>query len=314
MSGLSVIFSNIFLLALVIAIGAVSAKTGYLPAETKGILSKIVVRITLPLLIINSLTKVELDAARIKNSVFVIICAVIAIFVLYLAGAAVSKIFHLPKMQGFIHRCMTAFGNVAFLGYPVIYALYGDNGLFYAALYTFVNDILVWTFVVQRLCVLNGAKYKSFRETIKNCLTPPTIAFIVSFFMLILGLRPGGIIGELCAGIGGTATYLSMLFIGMTLAEVRLSEIFKSYSVFLIVLIKMLIIPIIGIFIMRYLPFDNLVKGTVIMQIAVPSQTIISILVQEYGGDTKYIVKGIFITTVSGLITMPFIYYLLTLS
>ena len=63
---------------------------------------------------------------------------------------------------------------------------------------------------------------------------------------------------------------------------------------------------------MRHIPMDPLVEGVIIMQTAVPSQTIISILSKEYGGDTEYVVKGIFITTLAGLLTMPFIYYLLS--
>lgn len=312
MEGFSVISHSVILLACMMAIGAAAVKTGYISVDAKNMLSKVIVRITLPLLIINSLTQVELDAARMKNSLFVIISAVIIIGVLYLCGTAVSKLLKMPPQTALIHRCMTAFGNIVFLGYPLIQALYGDSGLFYAALYAFVNDVFVWTFVVWRLTVLNGGKKQTAKETLKNCLNPPTVAFAISFIMLILGIRPGGIIKEITQGIGGTTTYLSMIFIGGTLAEAEFSKIIKSASVLLIVLIKMILMPVLLIFIMRYLPFEPLVKGVVVMQAAVPSQTIISVLTKEYGGDTDYVVKGIFITTVLGLVTMPFIYYLLS--
>ena len=312
LDGFSVISHKIILLATAILIGTVAVKSGYLSKEAKNMLSKVIVKITLPLLIINSLTQVELDATRLKNSVFVIISALVIIAILYLLGGLISKLFKLPPQTAFIHKCMTAFGNVAFLGYPIILELYGADGLFYAALYTFVNDIFVWTFVVWRLTVMNGKEKKTKLETLKNCLNPPTVAFAISFILLLTGLRPTGIVQEIASGLGGTTTYLSMIFIGGTLAEAKLSNILKSYTLIFVILIKMIIIPLLLILVMKHIPIEPLVKGTLIMQVAVPSQTIISILTKEFGGDIDYVVKGIFITTVAGLVTMPFIYYLLT--
>jgi len=312
LNGIAIISHNILLLSIMMLIGYAAVKTGYISTDAKNMLSRIIVRITLPLLIVNSLTSVELDATRLKNSLFVIIAAVITIAILYIIGTGISKLLRQPMQTALIHRCMTAFGNIVFLGYPLIQALYGADGLFYAALYAFVNDLFVWTFVVWRLTVLNGGKKQSAKETLINCLNPPTIAFAVSFIMLIFDVKLGGAIKEVAGGMGGTTTYLSMIFIGGTLAEAKVSDLLKAFSTLLIVLIKMLIMPVILIFVMRMLPFDPLVKGVVVMQAAVPSQTIISVLTKEYGGDTDYVVKGIFITTVFGLLTMPFIYYLLS--
>lgn len=313
MGSFSVISHNIILLACMMGIGALAVKTGYLSPDIKNMLSKIVVKITLPLMIISSLTRVEADTARMKNSFFIIIAACIIIGILYLVGTAVSKMLHFSAPTALIHRCLTAFGNVSFIGYPIIQSLYGDNGLFYAAFFTFVNDILVWTFVVQRLAVLNNGQKPSVRQTLKNCFSPPTAAFLLSFIIIFLGFRPTGILYELTSGLGGTTIYLSMLFIGITLAETDFLTIIKSSApIFLIVLFKMILMPVCLIYFMHYLPVEPVVKGVVIMQTAVPSQTIISILSTEYGGDTNYVVKGIFITTLSGLVTMPFIYYLLS--
>lgn len=312
MEGFSVILHNILFLAGMMLIGAVAVKTGYLTPENKNMLSKLIVRITLPLLIVNTLTQVELDAERMRNSTFVLITAFAVMALLYLCGMLTAKLLKLPPATALVHRCMTAFGNIVFLGYPLIQALYGADGLFYAALYAFANDLLVWTFVVWRLSSVSGEKKPTPKETLKNCLNPPTIAFIISFIMLIFGFKLSGIPKEIAQGLGGTTTYLSMLFIGGTLAEARLSDMLKCSSVLILTLTKMVIMPILLIYIMQMMPFESMVKGVIIMQVAVPAQTILSILTQEFGGDTHYVSKTIFITTLSGLATMPIIYYLLS--
>lgn len=313
MDGFSIISYNIILMALMILLGYTSVKTGYIPSNVNNMLSKVIVRITLPLLIVNSLTQVTFDYVRIRNSIFVIVSAITVIAFLYFSGFVFAKIFRLPKATAFIHQSLTAFGNVVFLGYPLISALYGADGLFYAALYAFVNDMFVWTYVVWRFSALNNAEKKSLKETIKDCLNPPTIAFIISFIMIVFKIQLGGVLKDVANTVGSTTTPLAMLFIGATLAESRLLDKSNLFHIFFVVLIKMILVPLLLILITKNLPFDDIVKGVIILQAAVPSQTILSILTKEYNGDSKYVVKGILITTLSGLVTLPFIYYLLTI-
>lgn len=311
MEGFDTIINNILLLTAVIAIGFAAVKTGYLRADIKNALSAVIVRLTLPLLILNALTRLELTQERIYNAIAVLVLALLAILILYLIGILSSKLFHMPEATAIIHRCMMSFGNVAFLGYPLISALFGEEGLFYAAVFQFVNDIFVWTFVVCRLNRLGKNKELSLKQTLKNIINPCTIAFFLSFIMMLCGFRFSGLVLEITTGIGGMTTYLSMLFIGMVLAEVKLGQIKYISSMFVIIFIKMLFIPTAMIFVIKFLPLDLAAKGAVIMQIAVPSQTIISVLTLEYGGDTAYTSQGILITTLAGLITMPAVYYIM---
>ena len=73
----------------------------------------------------------------------------------------------------------------------------------------------------------------------------------------------------------------------------------------------MIIMPALLIFVTRGMGMDTAARGAAILQVAVPSQTIISVLTLEYGGDTVYTSEGILITTLAGLATMPLVYYLM---
>lgn len=311
MEGFSVILNSVLKLACMIVIGFIVFRTGYLKKEHHAAISKIVVNLTLPLLVVMALTGVELTPERVKNSVFVLLGAFLSVAVLFLLGGVMAKLFRLPTESALIHKCMTAFGNVGFLGYPLILSLYGKEGLFYAALYgVCVNDMLVWTYVVYQLCKQNGSTELSKKERLKRFFNPPTIAFFIALFMLIFGLRVPGVLGEVFDGIGGMTTYLSMIFVGGVLANADFKKLLHCASAFSIVAVKMLLVPLFVAFVIKDLPFDPVAKGALVMQIAVPSQTIISILTSEYGGDVEYVIKGIFVTTLSGLVTLPFVYYL----
>ncbi|MCX7714979.1 MAG: AEC family transporter [Clostridia bacterium] len=310
MEGFQTILNSIVILAITMAVGYFAVKINYISQEVKNAISKIIVRITLPILVITSLTKVELSREKILNSLILIGIAFIAIAVMYLIGTLFSKLFKLPKATAIVHQCMSAFGNVIFLGYPLIQALFGAEGLFYAALYAFANDLFVWTLGIYKLSALKDGAQKS--GNLKNLVNPATIAFCISFIMMTFGLKFKGALGDALSGIGGTTTYLSMIFIGGTLASVKLGELYKRISLVVMAIFKMIVVPVIMIFVLKFVPIDYAIKSILILQVAMPSQTLLAVLTTEYGGDILYAAEGIFITTVTSLATLPAIYYLMT--
>lgn len=70
-----------------------------------------------------------------------------------------------------MHRCMTCFGNVVFMAFPLIQALYGAEGLLYAAIYELANDTCLWTLGVYQMKSIEE-KEKSFMGSIKNLVNP----------------------------------------------------------------------------------------------------------------------------------------------
>lgn len=311
MQGFEVIVNNIVLLAAMMAIGFVCVKTGYIGAEVKNALSKIIVRVTMPLLTINALTNIELTPQRMQNAVLVALSALSVIAVLYFVGEISARVWRLPEASAVIHRFMMAFGNVAFLGYPLIRAVFGDEGFFYAAVYEFVNDIFVWTFVVCKLNSLGKGEKIPFKAQLKNAINPCAIAFFISFVLMLFKIRPSGLVYEITNGIGSVTTPLAMIFIGGTLAEVKLKSVREIGSFSGIVLIKMLAAPIITALLARALPLSEAALGALVLQVGMPSQTILSVLTLEYGGDSVYTSEGILITTIAALVTLPVVYFVL---
>lgn len=310
-TGFLSILHSITVLSLMMAVGFIVLKTGYIDKEVKNAISKIVVRLSLPILVVMSLTKNELNAEKIKNSLILIVSAFAVIGFMYLIGFLLSKAFRLDKAHRALHECMSAFGNVIFLGYPLINSLLGEEALFYAALYAMVNDFFVWTLGMFRIISSSeSADKNNIHINFKKMINPSTIAFFISFIMMIFSLKFTGIPAEVLNYIGLVTTPLSMLFIGMSLAEIDIKNALARIPLFVLVFIKMLAVPILLILIMRFIPLENTAATVLILQAAMPTQTILAILTTEYGGDTSYASEGIFISSIASLITLPVVYYL----
>ena len=237
--------------------------------------------------------------------------SIVVVAFLFAVGTVTSKISKMDKSRAIMHRCMTCFGNVVFMAFPLIQALYGAEGLLYAAIYELANDTCLWTLGVYQMKSIEE-KEKSFMGSIKNLVNPGTIAFVVAFVMMALGLKFSGIFGEVMTGIGSTTTYLSMFFIGGTLALVDFKHIYKRVWLFVLTAVKMVIIPIILMFVLKPFNLGEMVTAVIVLQAAMPASTILVILGMEYDGDVLYCAEGVFITHLLGLLTLPFVYYLMS--
>lgn len=304
MEGLLVIIEKIGYIGIMILIGFICEKTGFVK-NIAGSVSGIIKNITLPCLLLTSLTSNVLDASKAKNGALIVGIGLGAICIMMLIGNITGKALKLDEGKRGIQIAMGSFGNVAFLGYPLIQALLGDEGLLYAVFYNLVNDGLLWSFGLSAISGEKGLK------KLKNMLNLCTMAFAVGLVMLILGLKLPGVLHESLTSVGSATTPLSMLFIGATMARADIISALKRPAVYLLTFTKMVFIPVILIGLLSLLPmgFMNITAMmALILQVAMPSQTMVAILAKEYSLDEKYAVEVIFITTMFALVSLPVMY------
>ena len=306
---MSVIIRPIAMLFIAIFIGFFSVKVGYLKEEIRKIISTIIVKITLPLMIITSLMEKDITGDTAGNVLLAAGSAVIVMTVLGLLGYGTAMLFCLKEPTKTLHAVLSGGGNVGFLGYPVVAAVFGEEALFYAVIYGMVNDAIFWTVGVY-LINRSGGKLVG-KEAFKKLLNPSTISFFIGFPLLFLGVKLPPLIHETFAGIGNLTTYLSMLFIGMTLATIDIRKIYKRTSMLAPALIKMVIVPILTAMLFAKLGVGYLAIGAIVLEIAMPAQTVTSIVANEAGSDEAYAAEYIFFSTVLSLITLPFVYYVM---
>lgn len=299
---------QIGILAITISIGFLIAKTGYVDIKIKDTLSKLIVKLVLPCLIISSISSKELDKSLAADIFKVFLMSVFCLSVLYGLGIITAKILKIPADTGKVHRLLTCLGNVTFVGYPVISAMYGETGFFYAIIYWLVNDLFLWTF---GLITLQKDSVKSKKQIVKKLINPNTAAFAVSVIMLVFGIKLPKLIGDAVSEIGGLTIGLSMIFIGMALAEVDVKTAVKKWWIFVIAPLKMIIMPILFIYIFKAFAIREILLGAVVLEAAMPAQTVLTILANESNADFEYAACGMFVTTLLSLATLPFICYMI---
>ena len=193
----------------------------------------------------------------------------------------------------------TIISNSGFLGNPMVEGIYGSEGLLYAALFMLPVRIVMWTIGIA--VFLKGRKEKLW----KNVLTHPCIvAIYVGVIIMVCGIQFPTFVEKTIVGISGCNTPLSMMLVGMMLAEVKPKGLIDKTMVFYTA-IRLLIIPAVVFAITAFLPIDGMLRGITVIMAGMPAPITTALLSAKYGGDEKYATGMIFLSTISSLITLP---------
>ncbi len=311
----SIISNQILILALLAIIGVIATKLKVITETVKNSIAAIVFNITLPVLILTSVTHVELNKEVLNNSILVFVLAHIGIILLYLTGKLSRFVLKIKDKKGNIHIIHTMLGNVAFLGYPLFSALFpGGEGLFYAVIFHLTQDIYIWTVGVFEF---NNTKDLSFKESLKHLVNPNTIAFALGIIMLIIGIKIPSFLYTPLAGLGKTTIYLAMLYVGAILAQNPMIKAFRKPEIYTLVFNKMLLIPFVLLVIINItssvfnFEIGNIAKTVVVMQTAMPCMAMVVVLAKKFNSDDLHATENLFVSTILSLATLPLIFFII---
>ncbi len=310
----TIILNQFIVLSILIITGVIGARAGIITQFVKDAISKLVFNITLPLLIVTTFSNMAIKKEMVTNGLWVFAFANFAILLFIGLGYFTSKLLHLNKKTSSIHTLHTAFGNIVFLGFPIINSLFpGGEGLFYAALFHLTSTYFVWTLGIYLLV----AKRVNLKQNLKNLLNPNTIAFIVGITMMITGVKIPEIAYNALSGMGNTTIYLSMLYIGSMLAYTKIKGIFQRKDIIFLSLNKLITGPILLLVIVNIIinytgiALSDMAKTVLVLQSAMPCMSIIVIMAKNYGANDQNATENVFLTTILSIFTLPFLYYIL---
>lgn len=176
-------------------------------------------------------------------------------------------------MRGII-RFATTFSNAAYMGFPLIQAMYGSEGVLYASVYVTVFNILLWT-----VGIVYVSESMSFKELLKKIVTcPPIISVVVGLVIFLARIPVADVLKDTFNVVGGMNTPLSMIITGITISQFPLLSILKDKRVYFTVILRMFIIPVICTLVMYLIHARGMVAVITIILEACPCAAITTLL------------------------------------
>lgn len=302
------LLQQMIIMFLLMSVGFVGSKIGMITEETSKRLSAIVVNIANPAMILVSGISDERMEGRELLSLTVVILAIYAVLLLlaYLLPVLLRVD---PKSRG-VYQAMTVFSNIGFMGYPIIAALYGSSAILYGALYSIPFNILIYTFGVSALRKKENGEEKK-KLSLKEVLNIGVITSIISLILYLWQIRVPGFLTDTLSYLGNLTAPLSMMVIGASMTSISLRELFTDVRLLLFSLIKLLLIPVLGMLLIRQVVTNEVICGVLMIMLATPVGSMTAMLAQEYDGDYETASRGVTLTTLLSVITMPVVSLLL---
>lgn len=306
----TIIISQIFILSIVVIIGSVAAKFRVLTYETKDMLSKLIFNISLPLMLFTNFLKLESTPRLLANSIVVLTVSGFIILFLLFTGWLTARIFNIHGREAAVFKAHSMFGNTIFLGFPLINALYGAEGLLYASMFQLVSTIIMWTVGVIVLTYGHGTSWK---KSFLKVINPNTIATLLGLAFFLMSIKLPKLLIIPLSELGSANTWLSMLYIGAMLTFSDVGGLLKKKSLYIISLNRLLIVPVILIllfFLSASLfgtTIDKMVTAVIILEVSMPCMASVVIMAKELGADDHLAVGNVFVSTILSVFTLPII-------
>ncbi len=305
------LLEQMVVLFLLMGIGYLCYKKNIITDEVSKKLSAIVVNIANPALVLTGCMGEEKIQGR---ELLLTIAIILAIYIaLILIAQVLPRMLHVEKKSRGVFKAMTIFSNIGFMGFPVVAALYGNSALLYAALFTIPYNILIYTYGIASMSVRKEDEegipvlknQSGFRPLLGRILNAGVIACIVTMILYLFQIPIPAMLGDTITHLSNLTAPLSMMVIGASLAVIDLKKLFTDKKLLIFSAIKLLVIPIVGVLIIKQFVSNEMICGVCMVMLATPVGSMTAMLAQQYEGDYEMASKGVALTTVLSVITMP---------
>lgn len=303
-----------FVLFGLMAVGYLSRKLGWLDDDKNQGLGNILVHIALPSLLLSSMIEMEIQGevlldfliVTLLSAAFFFLYAALALFYMKLTGA--------PKyLRGMIQLSMLTSNN-GFMGFPITLAFFGQSGLMLMVGNNLAMGMTIFSFGIYALKgsrrIYDGCKEcekTTLKDFLKQFFNGTIVAIFVGLFIGVMGLNsfiPEAVC-KLLAIMGGLATPLSMIYIGVSLYGSSILSLFRNHLVLGVSLTRIVVFTSITFGIVYFLPISSLMKQILLLVNALPSAAIVPPLAAKYGVGADDAAKIVALSTVLSLLITP---------
>lgn len=332
---ITVVLQQMIIIFILIGIGMVLYRRKLITEEGSKQISGLIINVTNPALLICS--ALDDGPKATLGELGMALVAYAAIFAILIAvGFLIPHILRIPQKARYAYQMLTVFGNVGFIGIPLASAVLGSESLIFVSIFNLLFNLLIYTFGISLLQRANAGQTQTdtaapdvqaqsetapaFRQTQKSESTPAnqartnrlqklinagTISAAVTILFYLGNFPVPEIVSSALSYTGRATTLLSMLVLGVSVAQMAPKDIFSHPKLYAFTLLRQVLVPIGCVLLMRCFLDNKLILNTMLLMVAVPAANMPLMLAKQMDMETESISQGIILTTVLSLVTVP---------
>lgn len=306
---ITVVLQQMVIIFILIGIGMILFRRSLLSEEGSKQISGLIINVTNPALLICSALDDGPKASL--RELGIALAAYSAVFaILIVVGFLIPYLLCIPKKLHYTYQMLTIFGNVGFIGIPLASAVLGSESLIFVSIFNLLFNLLIYTLgisLLQRAAggQTEGSSAVSAGGRLKKLVNAGTISAALTVIFYLGNFPVPTILSSALSYTGRATTLLSMLVLGVSVAQMAPREIFSHPKLYLFTLLRQILVPIGCILLMRGFIDSKLILNTMLLMVAVPAANMPLMLAKQLDMETGSISQGIILTTVLSLVTVP---------
>ena len=309
---ITVVLEQMIIIMILILTGIFLFRKKMLSEDTSRQISGLIVNVTNPALLICSAfddtPKLSLHELGIGMCVFLL-----SYTVLILSAYLIPLILRVPNAARYSYRMMTVFGNVGFIGIPLASAVLGSGSLIFVSMSNLIYNILVYTFGISTLKKASLEQHPEGHDSgnsdsgslFHKLVNAGTVSAALTIIFYLGNFQVPSIISSSLTYAGRTTTFLSMLVLGVSVAQMALKDIFSQPKLYAFALIRQILLPVGFTLTLSLFIKEALILNTCALMLAVPAGNMPLMLSKQLNVDESTISRGIILTTILSLATIP---------
>ncbi len=309
---------NVLLFVLLAVPGYILVKSKTLKVEQSGVLSKLLMSVGMPFLIISGTLGIDFNKDTIIGLITAAVLCAVFTFLFFYLSLLFSKNTgeeEIERKKRGVVRFAQIFSNNGFLGLPLALAIGVNSTVFaYLVVINIINNVLIYTFGIY---LISGDKKTI---SVKNVLLNPVLIGFVIGIVINLTTVTDYVpeIQTFSDHFKNLVTPISMLILGMKMGDIKFSSLLTSKKLYWVSTVKLVIFPIIAVLLTYLLALVvkmDIVNMIIAMFIAfsMPTAGLGTAFADRFDGDTKNAAILTLGTTILSVATIPVLYYLVNL-
>lgn len=292
------VFFQMLALLIMIGTGFFMTKTGMMDAHTNSQMSKMIVNVFNPLLILSSAAN---SAGLISlNTIGTVGLIAVGMFVIFIiVGMLLSPRFDKEQEQRKIFQMMFVFSNLGFIGIPVVSSILGEEYVVYVTEFLLIYTVVFYTYGIA---LMEG---KFSLSSLKSMVNPGTVFSAAAILIIIFGIRLPDFLKTAITYLGNVTSPMALVAVGFTLAHSDLKKIFGQPRLYIFSVIKLLILPLLMLPLLKLVTTETSLISVCMIMFGMPIGNMPLILGTQKGIDGSTCSAAIILTTLLCVLTIP---------
>lgn len=278
-----------------LAVGFVCARLGLLTQKGRESMTNVFINIMIPCSIITAFYQ-SLTPELLVKGIWMVLAYTFNLTFCWFIGKFLYR-WAEPDKKGIL-KYATIISNAQFMGFPIVQAAFGEEGLMLASLAMIPGTVFTWTIALAQFTEIDGKK------GVKSVFTHPCFwSVIIGVCLAVFKVPLHHSVADALVRLGNCVMPVSMLIIGSILAGVQLKAIF-DWKLYYYSLIRLIVIPATLYLIFTAVHLEPLVKNVVVVMAAMPAGTVTAMLAEKHGANAEFASQLIFVSTLLSIVTL----------